>query len=417
MLNGMLVDLFGQKRVILGALFCLSGLVFITFFAPNISVLTAGEILCGLPWGIFATSAPAYASEVLPLSLRVYMTSYTNMCFIIGQLIAAGVLAGLVGWDSEWAYRIPFALQWMWPVILIPVLVFAPESPWHLVRKGRIEDAEKSLRRLQSKSANIDIKDTLATIVHTNQLEVQLAAGTSYWDCFRGTELRRTEIACMAFAGQIFTGLNFAYNSTYFFQQVGLSTNATYKLNTGGTAMALVGTFVNWLVLMPYLGRRTIYVWGSFFMALILFIIGILNPWTSHHSVALTQAILTLIWTFAFQLSVGQLGWGLPAEMGSTRLRQKTVCLARNAYYITSVVGGVLQPYFMNPAAWNVKGYVGFFWGGLAFLTFIWAFFRLPETKGRTFEEIDWLFAKHTPTRKFSTTQVDIFDQDERKRL
>ena len=79
LLNGYLVGIFGQKRVLLGSLIVLSAFVFLTFFAPNIQVLTAGEVLCGLPWGIFATIAPAYASEVLPLSLRVYLTSYTNM--------------------------------------------------------------------------------------------------------------------------------------------------------------------------------------------------------------------------------------------------------------------------------------------------------------------------------------------------
>jgi len=79
LLIGYLVGIFGMKKVLLGALFTLSALIFITFFAPNIKVLTVGEILCGLPWGVFATIAPAYASEVLPLSLRVYMTSYTNM--------------------------------------------------------------------------------------------------------------------------------------------------------------------------------------------------------------------------------------------------------------------------------------------------------------------------------------------------
>ena len=347
------------------------------------------------------------------------MTSYTNMCFIIGQLIAAGVLAGLVGWDSEWSYRIPFAIQWVWPVILIPVLSFAPESPWHLVRQGQYEEAEKSLRRLQrsSTSNNIDVKDTLATIIHTNQLEVQLATGTSYWDCFKGTELRRTEIACVVFGGQVLSGLNFAYNSTYFFQQVGLGTKITYNLNTGGTAMALVGTLANWFIFMPYFGRRTIYLWGMFVMTVILYTIGILNVWTDHHSVGLAQASLTLVWTFAFQLSVGQLGWGLPAEIGSSRLRQKTVCLARNAYYVLSVIGGVLQPYFMNPGQWNVKGYVGFFWGTSALLAFIWSIFRLPESKGRTFEELDWLFAKRVPARKFRTTEVHIFDREERKHL
>lgn len=79
----------------------LSAFIFITFFAPSQAVLLVGQLLCGLPWGVFATTAPAYASEILPLPLRVYFTSYTNMCFIIGQLIGAGVLSGLQSRTDE----------------------------------------------------------------------------------------------------------------------------------------------------------------------------------------------------------------------------------------------------------------------------------------------------------------------------
>ncbi|KAK9372092.1 uncharacterized protein V1513DRAFT_466954 [Lipomyces chichibuensis] len=383
--NGYLVDSFGHKRVLLGSLVTLTCFIFLTFFAPNVGVLCAGELLCGLPW-------------VLPLSLRVYLTSYTNMCFITGQLIAAGVLECLVHLNSEWSYRIPFALQWLWPAFLFPVLLFAPESPWHLVRKGRLEEAEKSLARLQSKSANINPNQTLATIVHTNKLEEELAIGTSYWDCFKGFELRRTEIACVTFAGQVLCGLNFAYNSTYFFQQVGLSTAQTYKLNVGGTGLALFGTLISWFLLMPNFGRRTIYVWGMAAMAAILFVIGILNVRTSSSHIAMAQAVLTLVWTFIFQLSAGQLGWALPAEMGSTRLRQKT-------------------PYFLNPTQWNLKGYTAFVWGGAALLTFKWAYFRLPETRGRSYEELDILFAKNIPAWKFSMYQVDAYDEQQTVQL
>jgi SP family general alpha glucoside:H+ symporter-like MFS transporter len=251
---------------------------------------------------------------------------------------------------------------------------------------------------------------TLATIVHTNNLEKELSTGTSYWDCFKGVERRRTEIACVCFAGQVLSGSTFAYNSTYFFQQVGLNTSTTYSLNTGGTGMALFGTLVAWFVFMPYFGRRTIYLWGMFTMSMILFVIGILNVKTHEHGVGMTQAVLTLLWTLTFQLSAGQLGWALPAEMGSTRLRQKTVCLARNSYYVISVISGVLEPYFMNPQAWNLRGYTGFFWGATAFLTFVWAFFRLPETKGRTFEDLDILFAKKVPARKFAEYDVHGYE-------
>jgi SP family general alpha glucoside:H+ symporter-like MFS transporter len=68
---------------------------------------------------------------------------YTNMCFIMDQLISGGVLRGLVDRQDQWGYRIPFALQWFRPCILIPAIYLAPESPWYLVRLRRLDDAEK----------------------------------------------------------------------------------------------------------------------------------------------------------------------------------------------------------------------------------------------------------------------------------
>ena len=162
---------------------------------------------------------------------------------------------------------------------------------------------------------------------------------------------------------------------------------------------------------MPNFGRRTIYVWGLVAMTITLFLIGILNIHTNDYTYGVTQSSLCLVWTFFFQLSVGQLGWALPAEVGSTRLRQKTVCLARNSYYIVAVIANVLQPYFMNPTEWNLTGYTGFVWAGTSFLTLIWAYFRLPESKGRTFEELDILFAQRVPAKKFATYEIDVFDE------
>ena len=114
------------------------------------------------------------------MQLRVYFTSYTNMCFIIGQFISAGLLRGLVGRTDQWGYRIPFAVQWFWPLVLIPTIWFAPESPWHLVRKGNFEAAEQSIRRLQEDGPGLDPKKTLAGIVYTNNLEEQFCVGTTY---------------------------------------------------------------------------------------------------------------------------------------------------------------------------------------------------------------------------------------------
>jgi SP family general alpha glucoside:H+ symporter-like MFS transporter len=258
----------------------------------------------------------------------------------------------------------------------------------------------------------------LALIIHTdNQEKELLLTKTSYWQCFRGVELRRTEVACMTFAGQIFTGLIFGSNSTFFFQQVGLNTDQTYKLNVGSNALALLSTLVSWFLVMPNVGRRKMYIWGCVAMAIFLYLIGILQG-VSHknpHAIGMTQAVLTLLWVVAFQLTVGQLGWSTPAEVGSTRLRQKTVVLARNSYYITSVIASVLEPYFVSPTAWNLRGYTAFVWAGTCTLTGIWAVFRMPETNGRSYEELNVMFANRVPARHFKDYEVDLFGDTETK--
>jgi SP family general alpha glucoside:H+ symporter-like MFS transporter len=73
----------------------------------------------------------------------------------------------------------------------------------------------------------MDSKRTLAQIVFTDNLEQKLSVGTSYRDCFRGIERRRTEIATVVFGGQLVCDLCFACSSTYLFQQVGLDTGGS----------------------------------------------------------------------------------------------------------------------------------------------------------------------------------------------
>ena len=95
------------------------------------------------------------------------------------------------------------------------------------------------------------------------------------------------------------------------------------------------------------------------------------------------------------------------------RLRAQTVVLARNTYQVVNIISGILVPYQLNPEAWNWQGRTGFFWAGSAALTAVWAYFRLPEPKDRTFEELDILFAKGVSARKFARTEVDAYAEAE----
>jgi len=254
-------------------------------------------------------------------------------------------------------------------------------------------------------------RSLVAMMIHTNNIEKELAKGSSYFDCFKGIDLRRTEIACVVFLGQITCGAQFAYSATYFFQQAGLDSDDSYKLNLGGTAIAFCGTVASWF-LMRRVGRRTLYLCGMGAMSLWLFIIGCLALDSKNQSVKWAQAALCIIWLLTFSLTVGPVGWAIPAEVSSTRLRSKPVVLARNTYYLAQIVANVIEPYMINPTAWNWSGKTGFFWFAFAFVTLVWAFFRMPETRARSYEELDLMFAAKLPTRKFKRYHVDAYDED-----
>lgn len=299
----------------------------------------------------------------------------------MGQLLASGILKAFVAGTSEWSYRVPYAIQWIWPIPISLVTIFAPESPWWLVRHGKLDQARRALLKLTSKrNSEFNVEDTLAMMIHTNELEIQQTSGTSYIDCFKGVDLRRTELTVMTWVIQQTCGSPMIGWGTYFMEQAGLTPANAFSLGVGQSAMGFVGTVGSWF-LMPHFGRRTLYLWGQGAMFVILMIIGGLGIPPLSANIGWATGALILILTFAYDLTVGPVCYSLVAELPSTRLRIKTVVLARNVYNVCGIVIGTLQPRFMNPTAWNWRGKTAFFWGGLNLLGNIWTYFRLPEPK------------------------------------
>lgn len=336
----------------------------------------------------------------------------------------------------------PFAIQWIWPLPILIGCLFAPESPWWFIRHGRVEEAKKSLLRLTTEGADPDFNadESLALMIHTNELEKQLQSRTRYIDCFKGVDARRTEIVCMVWVIQAFCGSSFMGFSTYFYENAGLADKNAFDLNMAQYALGAIGTIGSWFAMM-YVGRRTLYAGGLFTMVCLLLIIGLVGiaP-ASNHGASWAIGSMLLLYTFVYDLTVGPVCYSLVAELSSTRLKAKTIVLARNFYNMGLIVSNLITPRMLNPLGWNWSAKSGFvsvtlrickfpsysqnlidsynyfilltdlqFWAGLCAICWVWTYFRLPEPKGRTYGELDLLFEHHVPARKFASTAVDQF--------
>lgn len=319
----------------------------------------------------------------------------------------------------------PFLIQWVWVIPLFVIVYFSPQSPWWLVRHERLDEAQAALRRLTNPEvvSEDDLRNTVAMMVHTNEIERAIEEGTTYIECFKGLDRRRTEISMMVFAMQLLSGQNLIGQGVQFLQKAGISTNLSFSLNMILNSMFIIGTMASW-VLITWIGRRTLYFYGMGLMSIVLFVIGGLG-WTSDHStfeedgttyifkdgkfISTTYAIgsLLIMLNFVYNATLGPICYTLIGEISSTRLRQKSIALSRIAYQVMNIVCGIIVPRMLNDWNWGPKS--GIFWGVSAGLCTAYIWLRLPETRGRSYGELDLLFEHKVPAWKFAKTKVNQF--------
>ena len=356
----------------------------------GISLVTSTCVGVSVNWSVSVSSKRCWVEKTI--GHTVFHTPYSG---VSGTFIASCL-----------------RLTSVWPLPLFIGVFFAPESPWWLVRKGRIEDAKHSLRRLTSAQEDFNPEETVDMMRHTNALEYEITSGASYLDCFKGTDLRRTEIVCMIWAIQNLSGNSFSNYSTYFLVQAGLSSDNSYSFALGQYGFNVVGVFGAWALMAYGMGRRTLFITGLCGLCVALFVMGFLGlvPESNKTAASLATGVLMLVWALFYQCSVGTIAYSLVAELSTRRLQIKTVVLGRNLYTVIAIISNVLTPYMLNPTAWNWGNYAGFFWGGSCLLCVIYCYFRLPEPTGRSYAEIDLLFERKVPARQFSKTKVSAFD-------
>lgn len=168
-------------------------------------------------------------------------------------------------------------------------------------------------------------------------------------------------------------------------------------------SVGFVGTLLLW-GLMNMLGRHTIFVGGMLVLNFCLLIIGFTGIAPQHKPTYWATGAMLVVFTFFYDCAVGPVVYSLVSELGSVRLRFKTVVLARVLFNIGSIINSLITPYMLRPDGWNWGAKTGFFWFGLNTIFLVWSFFRVPEP--------DILFEKKMSARHFKGTEVSLVEQD-----
>jgi len=233
----------------------------------------------------------------------------------------------------------------------------------------------------------------------------------SHLELFKGTDLYRTLIVCGVYLAQNLTGNLIANQAVYFFEQAGVQSNTAFALGLITSALQMIFVMLSW-ILTTYLGRRTIYLWGSAFNVILLVALGIAGSVGNSNAATLAQASLGLIISVLFTLGPAPASWVIIGETSAIRLRPLTTGMGRGAYYIVEIPCIFLGSYMLNPLSGDLGGKCGYVWGATGFLCLVTAYFYLPEMKNRSYREIDILFKRRVPARKWKETVVDIQDDE-----
>ncbi len=389
LLGGYLADHYGRKKAVL-----IAGLLFMTgallqAFAPNVFLLVVGRLVVGFGVGVAAVAAPLYGAELAPAAHRGRFVSAYQLAITIGIFLAYLVNAGLAASDS-WRWMLGISV--VPGILLLAVGALGVESPRWLAKMGRRDEARAVLARI---APDTDADARLASIEHTLDEE----AGSASWGEVFDPRCRKPLVIALGLAiFQQITGINaIIYYANQIFASAGFSTPEAQTTATtwavGGVNVA--ATFIA-IAFIDKLGRRPLLLAGLVGMGLALLTVGIAflsieaQPAGAASAGPSAAGIVTLIalvvFIISFAFSLGPVVWTVINEVFPGRVRGRAVAVA------TAVNWGaafLVSQFFLTLI--DAIGTSATFWLFAFFCLagWIWVYRTVPETKGRSLEEIE----------------------------
>lgn len=382
--GGRLGDLFGRRLLLivtaiifaLGALLCA--------FAPSSGILIAGRVIVGLGIGLSSSAVPVYISEVSPPATRGWTVSVFQLAITLGILLAYLVdyaFARIQGW------RWMFGLAVVPAAIFVTGMLFLPESPRWLAKRGRHDEARKVLSRIRdAASAEAELRDI------DRSLEVAEEHGN--WRDLLHPALRPALFLGIGLAiFQQVTGINTViYYAPIIIQSAGISSASGAILATAGIgAVNVLMTIVSmWLI--DRVGRRPLLLIGIAGMAVTLGALGWVFHSASPSGLLSWLAVISMMSYVAFfAISLGPIFWLLIAEIYPLRVRSSSEGLAATFNWVSNLVVSLT---FLSLLHWLGAPQTFWLYGLFAIGAWVFSYKLVPETKERTLEEIEQFWRK-----------------------
>lgn len=397
---GITLDLFGRKIVLISA----SVLMFVSALwcgvAESITSLTIARLLGGVGCGLASTSCPLYVSEVAPENIRGRMVTLYHFSVCFGIVICVFMNWGIFSFAQANLFNNNLSPFWKWLIVeqnwramflseSIPALIFVvgsvllPESPRWLVKNGRIVEAESILAKLNGTTKAYQVCEEIKNIV---LLEKQI----KFTDLF-AAKLRKPLILSILLC--IFSeacGISAVlYYGPQLFEQAGLSLGDSLG---GFAVIALVLLLFN-LVAMYFIdtvGRKRLLTVGTLgaLISLLAIAIGYFGGQTGFAVVFAMTAFVAF-----FSSSIGPVKFVVLSEIFPNLIRGKAIAVGTVCIWLTSAVIAQLFPVARELYH---TGYIFIFFALDLVALLLVVTFLMPETKGRTIEEIEASWLSHT---------------------
>jgi sugar porter (SP) family MFS transporter len=392
LMAGALSDRFGRKRLLILAALLFAVTSIGNGLAQNFTVFIAWRMMGGVAIGLASSLSPMYISEVAPAQMRGKLVAINQLTIVIGILLAQVINWWLVrnlpqgatdefiknSWFGQQGWRWMFGLTAAPSLLFLLGMFFVPESPRWLAKFGRTEQAREVLRRVGGDSyANAAVSEIQSTL---SSEEVQ---HVRFVDLLDPRMFKVLLLGVVLAVFQQWCGINVIFNyAEEIFRAAGYDISSVLKNIAWTGSVNLVFTFVA-LGTVDRVGRRPLMLLGAAGLAVIYVAMGLCY---AKGVQGLPVLLLVLAAIGCYAMSLAPVTWVVISEIFPNRIRGAAMSVAVMALWIACFILTYSFPML------NAKlGSAGTFWlyagicvAGLAFI-----FFKLPETKGKTLEQIE----------------------------